>query len=240
MAMATTANVTTTLFNPSGAISSNYRNGQFAGNQLGISEWYEDQNRPAHVTGLFAASTPLVNGANQTGSSLITNGWGVTALKAGDKFNVAGVFAVNPLSKQSTGRLQDFVFVTDMVDTAGAITIPLSPPIITTGALQNVTNSPASGAAITVWNANPAGGTLVATQSPVSMVFHPEAFAFVTADLAMPIGGAESSRVSSPQGGFSLRMAKQWDIRTDQNITRIDMLIGAAAPQPRLAARVQG
>lgn len=240
MAMATIANTSSTLFNPSAAISENYRDGQFSGRQLGYSAWYEDQNRPAHTTGTFAASTPIVNGANQTGSSLITSGWGATALKRGDKFTVAGVFAVNPLSKQSTGRLQDFVFTSDMVDTAGAITIPLSPPIITSGALQNVSNSPANAAAITVWAANPTGGTLATTLSPQSIVFHPEAFAFVTADLEMPNGGATSSRIASPEGGFSLRIAKQWDVRTDQNITRIDMLIGAATLQARLAARVVG
>lgn len=242
MAMATIANTSSTLFNPGGAVSENYRSGQFAGRQLGYSAWYEDQNRPAHTTGTFTASTPIVNGANQTGSSLITSGWasGASNLKRGDKFNVAGVFAVNPLSKQSTGRLQDFVFTSDFSDTTGAMTIPLSPPIIISGALQNVSNSPANGAAVTVWSANPAGGTLATTVSPQSLVFHPEAFAFVTADLEMPNGGAEASRVSSPAGGFSLRMAKQWDVRTDQNITRIDMLIGAATLQARLAARVVG
>lgn len=242
MAMATIANTSSTLFNPSGAISENYRSGQFAGRQLGYSAWYEDQNRPMHTTGTFTASTPIVTPAGQTGSTIASTGWanGATSLKRGDKLTIAGVFSVNPLSKQSTGRLQDFVLTADISDTAGAISLPLSPPIITSGALQNVSNSPANNSAITVWSANPAGGTLATTQSPQSLVFHPEAFAFVTADLEMPNGGAESSRFSSPQGGFSLRIAKQWDVRSDQNITRIDMLIGAATLQARLAARVAG
>lgn len=243
MAMATLANASSTLFNPSSAISENYRDGQFSGRQLGYSGWYEDQNRPAHTTGTFTASTPIINGANQTGSVLNTNGWasGAATLNKGDKFTIAGVFSVNPLSKQSTGRLQDFVATATTTSvTVNMATLPIAPPIIISGPLQNVSNSPANGAAITVWSANPAGGTLATTVSPQSLVFHPEAFAFVTADLEMPNGGAESSRVSSPQGGFSLRMAKQWDVRTDQNITRIDMLIGAATLQARLAVRVVG
>lgn len=241
MAMATLANSTATLFNPGGAISENYRDGQFSGRQLGFSGWYEDQNRPAHTTGTFTASTPIMASAGQTGSSITTTGWasGASNLKRGDKFTIAGVFAVNPLSKQSTGRLQDFVFTADTSDSAGSMTIPLSPPIITTGALQNVSNSPANGAAITVWAANPAGGVLATTVSPQSLVFHPEAFAFVTADLELPEGGT-SSRFASPAGGFSLRLWKDGDIRTDQHITRIDMLIGAATLQARLAARVVG
>ena len=78
MAMVTLANASATLFNPSSKISENYSKGQFGRDQLGVSEWYQDQNRPLHTTGTFAASTPLINGANQTGSTLITNGWSST------------------------------------------------------------------------------------------------------------------------------------------------------------------
>lgn len=242
MAMATIANTTSTLFNPPSTVSGNYRKGQFGGMQLGFEEWYRDQNRPTHTTGTFTASTPVVNGASQTGSSIITSGWasGATTLRKGDVITFAGVFGVNPLSYVSTGRLQQFVVTADISDTTGAITIPISPAIVVSGPLQSVTASPANSAAITVWSANPAGGTLAATASPQSLMFHPDAFAFVTADLDMPIGGAEATRISSKAQGLALRMAKQWDIRTDQNITRIDMLIGAATLQARLAVRVVG
>ena len=242
MAMATIANTSSTLFNPPSTISGNYRKGQFGGMQLGFDEWYRDQNRPVHTTGTFTASTPIVNGASQTGSSLITSGWaaGASFLKKGDTFTIANVFGVNPLSYVSTGRLQQFVVTSDINDTAGAMTIPISPPIITSGPLQSVTASPANGAALTVWAANPAGGTLATTASPQSLMFHPDAFAFVTADLEKPIGGAESARISSSVSNLSLRIAKQWDVRTDKNITRIDMLIGAATLQARLAVRVVG
>jgi len=242
MAMATIANTSSTLFNPPSTISGNYRKGQFGGMQLGFDEWYRDQNRPVHTTGTFTASTPIVNGASQTGSSLITSGWaaGASFLKKGDTFTIANVFGVNTLSYVSTGRLQQFVVTSDINDTAGAMTIPISPAIVTSGPLQSVTASPANGAALTVWAANPAGGTLATTASPQSLMFHPDAFAFVTADLEKPIGGAESARISSSVSNLSLRIAKQWDVRTDKNITRIDMLIGAATLQARLAVRVVG
>lgn len=240
MAMATIANTSSTLFNPPSTISGNYRKGQFGGMQLGFDEWYRDAQRPTHVTGTFTASTPIVNGASQTGSSLITSGWaaGAAFLKKGDTFTIANVFGVNPLTYVSTGRLQQFVVTSDINDTAGAMTIPISPSIIVSGSLQSVSASPANSAAITVWSANPAGGVLATTSSPQSMMFHPDAFAFVTADLALPIGGADSARISSK--GVALRIARQWDVRTDQNITRIDMLIGAATLQARLATRVVG
>lgn len=242
MAMAATVNAGSGLFNPQGDISRNYKSGQFSGRQLGIDEWYTGSNRPTHTTGTFTASTPVVNGAGQTGATLVTSGWasGATTLKKGDTFTVAGVFSVNPLSYISTGRLQQFVVTADISDTTGAISIPISPSIVTSGALQTVSASPANSAAITVWSANPAGGTLATTNSPQSLVFTMDAFAFVTADLELPNGGAKASRIGSARYGVSMRMAEQWDVRTDQNITRLDMLIGAATLRPEFAVRVVG
>jgi hypothetical protein len=242
LAMATLASATATLFNPSATMSENYTKGQFGRAQLGISKWFQDPNRPAHTTGTFTASTPLVNGANQTGSSLITNGWasGATSLKKGDIFTGAGFYSVNPLSYQSTGRLQQFVVTSDISDTSGDMTISISPSIITSGALQTVSASPASGAAITVWSANPAAGTLATTVCPTGMVYHPDAFAFVMADLMKPGAGASSTTVRSKQWGIAIRLVEQYQIATDQNPSRLDILIGAATIQPRLACRVTG
>jgi hypothetical protein len=242
MAMATIANSTASLFNTGGKGDSNYRKGVFAGEQLGFGEWYVDPNRPVHTTGSFTASTPLVNGAGQTGSSLITDGWasGATTLNRGDIFTVAGVYGVNPVSKVSTGRLQQFVVTATISDTTGAITAAISPSIITSGAYQTVSASPANDAVITVWAANPAGGTLSATASPVSMLFHPEAFVFSSADLELPDGGAKSTRINSKEAKFAMRLVQQYDVRTDQNISRVDILVGAAAPRPEWAVRMQG
>jgi hypothetical protein len=242
LAMATLANTSSTLFNPSSAISENYRRGQFGRNQLGFDDWLQDPNCPAHTTGTFTASTPVTNGASQTGSSLITDGWasGATSLKKGDTFTVAGVYSINPLSYQSTGRLQQFVVTADISDTTGDMTIAISPSIITSGALQTVSAAPADGAAITVWSANPTGGTLATTVSKTSMMFHKDAFAFVMADLIRPGAGASATTVRSKQWGIAIRMVEQYQIATDQNPSRLDMLIGAATVQARLACRGQG
>lgn len=243
LAMATLANATNTLFNPGAAISENYKKGQFGRMQLGVGEWYQSANRPSHTTGTFTASTPLVNSANQTGSSLITNGWasGATSLKKGDIFTVAGVYSVNPLSFQSTGRLQQFVVTADISDTTGDMTIAISPSIITSGNLQTVSNSPAHQAVITVLGATSAtAGTLATTASPQGMLFHPDFAAFVMADLVPVSAGANSTTVRSKQWGISIRMVEQYQISSDQSPCRLDMLIGAATLQPRMACRLVG
>ena len=244
LAMATLANGVATIFNPQGTISETWTKGQFARRQLGIDTWLTDPNRPVHTTGTFTASTPLVNGANQTGSTLNTNGWasGAATLNKGDIFTIAGVNSVNPLSYTSTGRLQQFV-VTATTTSVGVnmATLPISPPIITSGQLQTVDASPAANAVITVLGAtSPSGGTLATTLSPQGFVYHPDAFAFVMADLKKPSAGAEASVVRSKELGLSIRMVEQYQIQTDQNPSRLDILIGAATLQARLACRVWG
>jgi len=244
LAMVTIANTSSLLYNPTSVISTNYKKGQFSGMQLGIGEWYQDPNRPVHTTGTFTASTPLIKGAAQTGSVLITDGWASSAatLTKGDIFTIAGVNSVNPESYQSTGRLQQFV-VTATTTSVGVdmATLPVSPPIITSGQLQTVDASPADDAVITVLGATSAsGGTLATTSSPQSFVYHPDAFAFVMADLMKPSAGCKSTTVRSKELGISIRMVEQYQIGTDQNPSRLDILIGAATLQARLACRVFG
>jgi coat protein Gp5 len=241
-AMATLVNSNLTLFNPSSEISHHYKKGMFGSEALGIGEWYQDQNMPAHTTGSFTACSPTVNGANQTGSTLNTQAWasGATSLKKGDCFTIAGVYSVNPISRVSTGELQDFVITADSTDTTGNITaLPISPSIITSGALQTVSASPASGAAISVWG-KAAGGALSATVSKQSLLFHPNFAAFVMADLVEPVGGAKSNFARSKDWGISIRMVQQYLIGTDQNGTRLDILFGAAPIEAGFGARVVG
>ena len=244
LAMSTLANTTSSLFNPSAVVSENYTEGQFGRKQLGVDGWYQDPVRPTHTTGTYTASTPLVNGASQTGSTISTDGWasGAATLNKGDIFTIAGVNSVNPLSYSDNGRLQQFVVTATTSDASGAMaTLPISPSIITSGALQTVSASPANTALITVLGTTAAaGGILATTTSPQSFVYHPDAFAFVMADLMKPGAGAESTTVRSKSLGFSIRMVEQYQIGTDQNPSRLDILIGATTIQARLAARVWG
>lgn len=243
-ASATIAAATNTFFHPGATISGNYRRGQMANaEQIGFDEWFKDQNIPVHTTGTVggAGGTPLVNGANQTGSTLVSDGWasGTTSLKRGDWISVGGIQGLNPLSKAPTGSAPQFVVTADISDTTGAITIPIYPSIITSGALRNVSASPADNAVIT-YLSMAAGATQTATLSSQSMLFHRDAFAFVMADLIMPEGGANGRIVNSRDWNISIRYTEQWQSLTDQNLKRLDILIGAGPLQPRLACRAAG
>ena len=127
-------------------------------------------------------------------------------------------------------------------EAAGArATLPIIPSVIRAGQTEAVDASPANNAVSTVLGTTAAaGGTLATTTSPQSFVYHPDAFAFVMADLMKPGAGAESTTVRSKSLGFSIRMVEQYQIGTDQNPSRLDIQIGAATIQARLASRVWG
>jgi hypothetical protein len=236
---------TSTLFNPSAAISENYREGQFGRNQLGIAEWYQDQNRAIQTTGSFSSSTPVVQGANQTGSSLTVNGWAAgSTLNQGDVLTVAGMFELNPQNYGSINQLQQLTVTAQTTSSAGAMTIPIWPPIIPSGNLQNVTGSPGNGAIVLVYGSNqaPATGTgaLATTTSAQSLLFHPEAFILAMADLDADLDGATVARVSDNELNISLRYVKQYSAQSDQKMARIDGLYGFKEFRPDWACRVWG
>lgn len=195
-----------------------------------------DQNVAMHTGGVLGG-TPLVNGASQSGSSLITDGWTAAALlrvKQGDVFTIAGVFAVNPVSKISTGALQQFVATADgSSDGTGNMTISISPAITTSGAFQTVSGSPADNAALTFVNSSAAVGSQ-------ALLFHPDAFALGMAPLQLPNAGAKGMNVADPDSGLSIRFVEQYDISNDRNIYRLDVLYGWKTLYAELACRVQG
>lgn len=229
------------LFNPSKKISDFFDNGVFSGPALGVREWSYDPNMPIHTTGSFTSCSPAVNGANQTGSSLITDLWasGATTLNAGDTFTIAGVNAVNPVSYADTGTLQSFVVQATISDTSGAMTISIAPSIITSGQLQTVTASPADDAAITVRGATGSvNATLSATASRQSYLMNPDACAFVMADLKENLAGARTAMARSKSMNLSMRWAEQYNIQTDQNPSRVDIIYGTAVVLPYFAQRM--
>lgn len=243
VSMATIANANSTLFNPVGDVSKAYKTGYQQSDTAGIAKWYKSQNVQPYTTGGWASgtSTPIVNGANQTGASLITSGWssGQTTLQKGDTFTIAGVFTVTPVGKNNTGQLQSFTVTSAISDTAGAITIPISPSIITSGALQTVNASPAASAAISLRGASgTTTATMTATSTVQNLLYTKDFATLVHVDLAMPNAGADGSRFSHPDWGISLRLVKQYNILTDQNPCRLDVMVGAKTIDGGRACRI--
>lgn len=236
------------LFNPVQEISRQYTEGTMSGNGLILGyKWSMDQNIRRQTVGLTATSTPLVSGANQSGSSLITSGWAVSTqiLNRGDIISVVGMNAVNPISYKDTGQLRTFVATADVTSTSGgAATIPISPDINAdnTSPFQTVVNLPTSGNAVNVYGLTGSTplGTISGVSTPCSLAFDKNAFVLVVARLEKPGGMEWSEEVNNPRIGLSVRLVRGYDIRTNQKYTRLDVLGGWATPRPELAVRVQG
>ena len=194
---------------------------------------YGEQNIQMHTTGHFTSgATPIMNGATSSGATtIVTNGWsGSNTVKKGDVFTIANVYAVDPLSGASTGRLRQFVVTADTVDTGADMTIPISPAIISSGAYQTVDAVPLTTAGLTFMGAQD-------TAYAQNLVYHPNAFGLVTVPLELP-SGVWGSRYSDPESGISSRIVKQYSIDTNYESIRLDVLAGKKTLDPSFAVRL--
>lgn len=194
-----------------------------------------DQNVQRHTTGTFTTgSTPVVNGASQTGASLITDGWAVSTavIKDGDVFTIAGVNAVNPVDGSDLGYLRQFVATADGTsDGSGDLTLSISPSITATGAYKTVSATPADDAVITLVGTE-------ATAYPINLAFHKNAFGLAMAPLELPLGSPFKANISYK--GISMRIVQFYDGDNDLNRIRCDILYGTKCIRPEFACRLIG
>lgn len=199
-------------------------------------EIYMDQNIQTQTFGAFAG-TGVVNGANQTGSQIVTNGWtaSITGLFAvGDVITFAGVNAINPQSRVSTGSLQNFVITASAnSDGSGNATLSVYPAITISGAYQTVSGSPANLAAVRT-----AASASASTAYPQNLGFVKDAFGLVTVPLELFDGVDFKAR--DTYRGISMRIMRAYDINNDVAPCRIDVLFGVAAYYSELSVRLTG
>lgn len=195
-------------------------------------EIFLDQNVNTLTSGNYAG-TGVVNGANQTGSSILTNGWTAnrTLFNGGEVITFAGVNAINPVNYQSTGALANFVITGPVTsDGAGNATLTISPAIVTSGAYQTVSASPANGAAVSVISG--AANSVLAK----NLGFVRDAFGLVTVPKELPEGVDFAARETYKN--ISIRIVRAYDINNDVTPCRLDILYGVAAFYPELACRL--
>lgn len=217
------------LFNPNAIISKQFESSVIY-KALNF-KWFEDQSVLVHTTGTFSAGT--VNGAGQTGTTLVVNAITGT-LKAGDIINVAGTNSVNRVNKLDDGMLQQFVVTANVAN--GATSIPIYPAIIGPNAVtggasqyQTVAATPANGAAVSLVNQ-------ASEQYRKNVAYAPGAITMVTADLIVPKKVEEAAR--ERYDGLSMRMITAYIPGTDQLVTRLDVLFGYLYIRPEWACIV--
>jgi hypothetical protein len=206
---------------------------------------YSSQNVYGFTTGtLRTLTTPLFNAALATSTTyaatkttgtmnVSVDGWvGTSTFTAGEVFTIAGVYAVNAVTKVTLDYLQPFVIKTAATASgAGTATLTISPPIITSGAFQTVSAAPADNATVTIL------GT-ASTTYPSNLVFNKNAFALVVAPLIKQPGAVDVSRKSYK--GYSARLTPYYSGSNDISSWRFDILYGVKTLDARQAVRLSG
>ncbi len=224
-------------FNPTSTISKQFASGMMGTGVLGYDEINMSQSIQSLTTGTRnPANTILVNGAVSTQGQATINldgGTGSATLVVGDVFTIAGVNAVNPQTRTSTGSLQQFVVTALNTAAGGAWTsVAVSPAMYTAAnALATIDAFPADNAAITIMGA-------ASTVYPQNLVYQKNAITFATADLLLPQGVDMASRQN--HNGISMRIVRQYDINNDVMPCRIDVLYGYGVIRPEMACRLWG
>lgn len=224
------------LFNPTSAISRQFKNGMMGEGVLGYEEINMSQSIKVHTTGSASRSdTPIVKTTLVNGATKLTldNCTDSLTLVPGDVFTIAGVFAVNPQTRESTGALQQFT-VQNTVTSASTefVDVEFLPAVyLSTHALATVSKLPTASDVVTYLGA-------ASTGYPQNLVYHRDAITFATADLLLPQGVDMASR--QVHNGISMRIVRQYDINNDRLPCRIDVLYGYSAIRPAMACRIWG
>lgn len=221
----------------------------YVGNVSGFETFKMDYaNRLTAAAGV----TVTINGANQyyTPKSISIASTGETAnvdnryqniaitvtsgtVKVGDAFTIAGVNAVHHITKGDTGQSKTFRVTGIVTGAGGTGTIQISPPIISGQGLadselsyQNVSATPASGAAITWLNT---------ASASVNPFWQKDALEILPGRYAVPEDAGTAVMRSTTDQGIEIVMQKFYDINTMRTKYRLDTLFGVVNKQPEMS-----
>lgn len=221
-------------FNPMSEVSELYRTGLMG--QFGGARFYESQNAPIFTSGTWTNNANVGVGSSNGDTTLTV--WRVgnaASIVAGDQLVVAGVNAVNPLNRLSTGILRVFTVTAAAnantnATSLGAVTLNVFPPIYNAGQPQTVSALPAAGANVYFQGTSN-------TSTTTNLFFSKNAIALAIAPLSDDLPGAEVSVVRD--NDIMLRYVKQYAIGTDLRGERFDILYGWATIRPELGCVIR-
>lgn len=220
------------LFQDSEQIKKQYREGLVG--RTGMADFFENERvwtmtNGSDVTGTTDSAALVTDGGNtlDMGSTIAE-----TAVNVGQVFTISDVYACHPETKAAYSHLQQYT-----ITAVGASSITVSPSFILTGAKKNVVSSTGGTLATTDFNSKTVTFVGAASTSYTqNLMYHKEAFQFITADL--PLMGDADKCVRRNSDGLSMRVWQGSDIRNDEMLLRIDMLYGMAALRPQWACRI--
>lgn len=221
------------LFNSGQELSQEYIKGR-KGTAHGFT-WYESNLLNPHANGADVSFEVDTTVSTEGQSTLIVNGLTTSTtgiVKKGTVFTIDTVNAVNPITKEDLGHLQQFVVTADADSNgSGVATLNIYPAIYTSASdgLQTVTAFPVDGD-----TCNTVGAA--STSYTQSLAYHKSAFRMATVPLIVPDGVEMAAQETVD--GITVRVIRDYDILKDRLIMRLDILGGLAAIRPEWAVRL--
>jgi hypothetical protein len=215
----------TNVFHPSDQIIRMWKQGNIG--VLAAFDFYESNSLWTHTAGNWTGAVTVV-GSGQSGGQLVITGTAGSTINPGDKFSIAAVNMVNPMTRRSAGplTLRTFTYPGPSVITltGGSDTVPILPPIYGPGSqYQNVDAFPLTNAALTLWPGTTAPNNKTGT---VGFGLSREAFALVGGKLYLPKAVEAAAQQQDPESGIALRKVIAWDPVRSMQVNRFDSLIG--------------
>lgn len=236
--MGTIVNGLKGLFQDSTQIKEQYREGMIG--RTAMADWYENDRMlsltyGSDVTGTTDAAALVTDATLSSANGLVMDMHSTIAVAAqvvGSVFTVAGVYGCHPETKAAYSSLQQFT-----VTAIGATTTSVAPQIFLTGPRQNVCKNTGAQLATTDFNSQTLAFVGAASTAYVqNLMYHKEAFQFITADL--PLMDDAQKCIRKVQDGLAIRVWMGSDIRNDELLMRLDILYGMAALRPEWASRI--
>jgi hypothetical protein len=222
------------LYNSQSKVSKQFESGEME--DVAGFKWSMTQNLANHTTGPQGGSPQVSSAPANAATTLVTKGWTASAasrLVVNDVFTIAGVYSVNPVSKASTGVLQQFrVTAAFSSDGSGNGSVSVYPAFnFTANASQNISAQPAVDAAISVVGAP-------STLSAQGIAAHKGAIALAFAPLPKPDGVHEAATKTDRKSGFSMRFVRWYDGDDDLWKARFDVKYGIKVLRPEWVVRL--
>ena len=233
VAMAATVNGIGTYFHKASEIERGFSDGYIG--RAGGFNFYESNMVPSHTNGSRDDTTPVSDTSTwANGDTTITTTGADGTMAVGDVFTVAGVYAVNPETKQAYSHLQQFVIRTAKTNDATDVW-DVAPTIYISGAKQNVSVPSAGSSAIV--NVAAGGSGAASTAYTQDLAYHKDAFTFVCADEYIE-PGLKMTRVK--HDGLSMRVWRAGDQVNNTFPLRFDIRFGFKTVRPEWAVRMRG
>ncbi|KAF1020475.1 MAG: hypothetical protein GAK29_03612 [Acinetobacter bereziniae] len=220
-----------TLFNPSSEIAKQYKEG-YVGKARGF-DFVESEHIYRQKNGKTTGIT--VNGGGQTGGNLTVGGLSNgDVIKAGQVFTLTGVEMLHPLTRESYGKLMQFVVLEDVTAGGATATLKIYPEITP----DFIGTDKQANANVSATPLNSVGLTFIGGDNDVidqALCYTKDAFSAAFAPLKV-LAGCEGYTFNTETMALRVQTGGNWV--SDYEGTRIDVLYGFTMVRGNHAARV--